>query len=102
MTTNAQLRRDRWVQALVIAASLLLVLFLLGVAALAGAIQQRLMQPPHFVLHVGHLYLTAPCPAATLVCDPEENYYAVWRGYDLPDGRIHFDEVYFTYLHVKH
>jgi hypothetical protein len=102
MTTYAHFRRDRWVTALVIAASLLLVLFMLGVAALAVAIQQRVVQPPHFALHVGHLYLTAPCPAPTLVCDPEENYYAIWSGYDLPDGRIHFDEVFFRYLPTKH
>ncbi len=102
MIENAHLTRDRWGQALVIAASLLLVLLLLAVGALALAVQQRVLLPPHFALHVGHLYLTAPCPASTLVCDPEVNYYAIWTGHDLPDGHIHFDEVYFTYLKTKH
>ena len=102
MTANAQHRRDRWGQALVIAASLLLVLLMLGVGALALAIQQRVLNPPHFALHLGHLYLTAPCPAPTLVCDPDVNYYAIWSGHDLPDGRIHFDEIYFHYLPNKH
>jgi len=102
MTAPAHLRRDRWVQALVILASLLLVLFMLGLGGLALAIQQRVLNPPHFALHVGHYYLTAPCPNPTLVCDPDVNYYAIWTGHDLPDGRIHFDEIYFSYLKIKH
>ena len=101
MTTNTLLRRDRWGQTLVIGASLLLVLFMLGVGALAVAIQQRLVEPPHFALRVGHVYLSAPCPAPTLVCDTGLNYYAVWRGRDLPDGRIHFDQIYYTELPKK-
>ena len=102
MIANAHLTRDRWGQVLVIAASLLLVLFMLGVGALALAIQQRVLQPPPFALHVGQLYLTAPCPTPTQVCDPQENYYAIWRGRDLPNGHIHFDEIYFVYLPGKH
>jgi len=85
-----------------ISAGLLLVTFLMAVTLLVVAIQQRVVEPPAFVVHVGHFYITAPCPAATLVCDRHLNYYAIWSGYDLPGGRIHFDEKYFTYLKAKH
>ena len=102
MTAHTPPSISRLAQALLISAGLLLLTFLLAVTLLAVAIQQRVLIPPSFVVHVGHFYLTAPCPAPTLVCDPYNNFYAVWRGYDLPDGRIHFDEMYFTVLKPKH
>lgn len=101
MTIHPHLHRDRWGQALVIAASLLLVLCLLGAGLLVVAIQQRLVEPPRFALHFGQVYLSAPCPAPTLVCDVDLNYYAIWRGQPLPDGRIHYVQIYFTYLQKK-
>jgi hypothetical protein len=101
VTTNTQPSISRPAQALIVSASLLLIMFLMGVALLVVAVQERVVQLPSFVVHVGHYYLTAPCPAPTLVCDPYNNFYAVWRGYDLPDGRIHFDEMFFTVLKPK-
>jgi hypothetical protein len=101
-TAHAQPSISRLAQALLIGAGLLLVGLLMACALLAVAIEERVLQPPQFVIHLGHYYVTAPCPAATLVCDSKPNYYAVWVGQDLPDGRIHFDEKYFTYLHQKH
>jgi len=102
VTTNTQSSIPRLAQALIIGAGLLLVTFLLAVTLLVVAVEQRVVELPPFVIHVGHYYVTAPCPAPTLVCDVNLNYYAVWTGHDLPDGRIHFDEVYFTYLKTKH
>ena len=102
MTTTTPPSISRLAQGLIIGASLLLVTLLLAVALLVVAIQQRVVELPHFVMHVGHYYLTAPCPAPTLVCDVNLNYYAIWSGHDLPDGRIHFDQMYFTYLNKKH
>ena len=102
MTAHSQPSISRLAQALIIGASLLLVMLLMAVALLAVAIQERVVELPPFVVHVGHYYLSAPCPAPTLVCDVNLNYYAIWRGQDLPDGRIHFDEMYFTYLKRKH
>jgi hypothetical protein len=102
VTTHTQPSLSRLAQALIISASLLLVMILMAIALLFVAIQRRVVELPHFVVHVGHFYLTAPCPAPTLVCDVNLNYYAIWSGHDLPDGRIHFDEMYFTYLNEKH
>src|SRR5262245_50198435 len=86
MNAHAHLARDRWGPAGVVGASLLLVAALLTVAGLVMAIEERLVEPPAFALHLGPVYLSAPCPAPTLVCDTGLNYYSVWRGYDLPDG----------------
>jgi hypothetical protein len=102
MTALTQPSISRLAQALLIGAGLLLVVLLMAFALLAVAIEERVLQPPPFVMHIGHYYVTAPCPAPTLVCDVNLNYYAVWVGHDLPDGRIHFDEKYFTYLHQNH
>ena len=101
MMENAHLTRDRWGPALVIAASLLVVAALLAVGLLVVAIQQRLVEPPRFALHFGQVYLDAPCPNPAVNCDINLNYYAVWRGQQLPDGRIHYEQVYFTYLQKK-
>jgi len=99
--TNAQPANTRWQQALIIGASLMLVLTLLAFGLLLVAIQQRLVEPPRFSVHIGHVYFGAPCPSPAFDCDINLNYYAVWRGQDMPNGRIHFDEVFFTYLKKK-
>jgi len=99
--TNAQLANTRWQQALIIGASLMLVVSLLAFGLLLVAIQQRLVEPPRFSVHIGHVYFGAPCPSPAFDCDINLNYYAVWRGQDMPNGRIHFDEVFFTYLKKK-
>src|SRR6185312_13514257 len=102
MTTQPIASLSRLAKALLIGAGLLLITLLLAVVLLVVAVQQRVVMLPNFVWHVGHYYVSAPCPAPTLVCDPYNNFYAVWTGHDLPDGRIHFDELYFTYLKPKH
>jgi hypothetical protein len=48
-----------------------------------------------------HPSATCPLPAPTLICNTGLNDYAIWRSHDLPNGHIHFDEVYFTYLPGK-
>ncbi len=98
--TNTHLSHSRLGQALIIGASLLLVACLLALAGLVLALQQRALEPPQFAVHVGHVYWVAPCPPP-YDCDVKLNYYAVWRGHDLPNGEIHYDEVFFTYLPQK-
>jgi hypothetical protein len=102
LTTNAQHSNARVQQALVIGMSLMLVVTLLAFGLLVVAIQQRVVEPPRFSLHIGHVYFGAPCPSPAFNCDINLNYYAVWRGQDMPDGRVHFEEVFFTYLPKKH
>ena len=98
--TNAQPANTRWQQALIIGASLMLVLTLLAFGLLLLAIQQRVVELPRFSVHIGNVYFVAPCPPP-FDCDVNLNYYAIWRGHDLPGGSIQFDEVYFTYLPKK-
>jgi hypothetical protein len=94
--TNARLQ-----QALIIGASLALVLSLAAFALLAFAIQQRVLQPPAFSVRIGHVQFGAPCPTPAFDCDTSLNYYAIWRGQDLPDGSVQFYEIFFTYLPKK-
>lgn len=100
MFTNAQDSKARAQQALIIGASILPVVTLLAFALLLVAIQQRVVDPPRFAVHIGRVYFVAPCPPP-YDCDIHLNYYAVWRGQDLPGGNIRFDEVFFTYLPKK-
>jgi len=86
-----------WGKALIIGASLLLAACLLGLAGLGLAVQQRALELPRFAVRIGALSVMAPCPPP-YDCDTRLNYYAVWRGRDLPNGDTHYDEVFFTYL----
>ncbi len=88
-------------QALVIGLCLMLVVCLLASGLLAFALQQQALPLPTFSVKVGKVQFAAPCPQA-FQCDINQPYYAIWRGDDLPNGTIHFQELYFTWLPKKH
>ena len=101
MTSTVPRSDHRLLQALVIAASLLLVLTMAALVLGVVAIEQRAVPLPAFSVRIGHVQFGAPCPSPAFECDVVTNYYAIWRGDDQPDGTIQFHEIFFTYLPHK-
>ena len=100
-TTDIQPSNARLQHILLIGAGLMLVATMAAFALAAFAIQQRAIDPPRFSVHIGNIQYGAPCPSPAFNCDVHLNYYAVWRGQQLPNGTVHFTEVYFTWLPRK-
>ena|SRR5690348_4251891 len=90
----------RLAQAAIILVSLLLVLSAVACALSVVGVRQGALELPAFSLRMGHLELTAPCPAI-FGCDIHLPYYAVWFGHDLPDGSVQYQQLYFVWLPKK-
>jgi len=70
---------------------------LLGVAGY----KQRLLSPPSFVVRIGQVEYSAPCPARGLICSKSPPFYAIWRAEEQPDGSINYRELFFIYRGPK-
>jgi hypothetical protein len=82
------------------ALALLLALPLAGCPLGLLAMRQGMLEPPPFVLRLGDVELSGPCPPpmAHNCSGGRLPYYAVWRSDPQDDGSTRYRMLYFTYL----